>query len=198
MSDAPAFDQYGSLPGHLQNPAKQVMRFTGYFLDMESQEFRWTSYKEAIDNRPDVEMVIEQYDSNRVVSQEQTVEVMVNKIADCMMKIVSVVIDKEVLAGILLDAYTSLAQKEDSGCACYNKDGSDTAFTYRLLLVGVNQNIPDDFHAVVATIKMGADIQDKESWFGLDKSSSQNFSAEVNSMRLAVTKNFVAGPKPPM
>ncbi|CUA67909.1 hypothetical protein RSOLAG22IIIB_07595 [Rhizoctonia solani] len=204
--DKPAFDQYGSLPGHLQNPAKQAMKFCGYFLDVETQHFDWVKFKDAIDMRPDVDMAIEQYDHNTIVQHEETTEIMVSKIADLMMKVASIVIDKVAsividkvaLAEIILNAFTSLAQKEDAGFAWYEKEGSNTAFTYRLLFAVVNPNVPDDFYTLVCTIKLVADFQDKQSWFGLAKSTRKNFSAELNTMRLVVTKDFVAGPRPPM
>ncbi|KAL5639556.1 hypothetical protein ACGC1H_006249 [Rhizoctonia solani] len=155
-------------------------------------------FKDAIDNRPDVSMVIEQYDYNKIVQQENTTEIMVDKIADLLMKVASVLIDKVALAEIVLNAFTSLEQKEDSGFAWYDKEGSNTAFTYRLLFAVVNENVPDDFYCLVTTIKLVADFKDKQSWFGLVKTTRKNFSAELNTMRLACSKDFIAGPKPPM
>ncbi|EUC60562.1 hypothetical protein RSOL_352310 [Rhizoctonia solani AG-3 Rhs1AP] len=198
MSDAPVFDQYGTLPGHLQNPAKQVMKYCGYFLNVETQSFNWQAFKDAIDMRPDVDMVIEQYDYNKIIQQENTVDVMVDKIADLLMKVASVIIDKVALAEIILNAFTSLEQKEDSGFAWYEKEGNNTAFTYRLLFAVVNEHVPDDFYTLVTTIKLVADIKDKQSWFGLVKTTRKNFSAECTTMRLACSKNFIAGPRPPM
>ncbi|KDN40803.1 hypothetical protein RSAG8_07821, partial [Rhizoctonia solani AG-8 WAC10335] len=196
MSDQPTFDQYGTLPSHLQNPAKQAMKFTGFFLVVESQYFDWTKFKGAIDDRPDVNMVIEQFDSNRIVQQENTVTVMVDKIAELLIKVASVLIDKAALAEIVLNAFTGLEQKEDSGFAWYEKEGSNTAFTYRLLFAVVNERVPDDFYTLVTTIRLVADIKDKQSWFGLVKTSRKNFSADLNTMRLAVSKDFIAGPRP--
>ncbi|CUA74229.1 hypothetical protein RSOLAG22IIIB_05457 [Rhizoctonia solani] len=196
--DQPAFDQYGSLPGHLQNPARQTMKFCGYFLDVENQYFDWGRFKRTIDDRPDVDMVIEEYYNNTIVQHEETVEIMVNKIADLLFRIVSVAIDKVALAEIILNAFTSLAEKEDAGFAWYEKEGSNSAFTYRLLFSVVNPQAPDDFYTCVNTIKLVADFQDRQSWFGLVKSTRKNFSAECNTIRLAVTKDFVAGPRPPM
>ncbi|KDN42554.1 hypothetical protein RSAG8_06697, partial [Rhizoctonia solani AG-8 WAC10335] len=198
MSDAPVFDEYGALPGHLQNPAKQVMKFTGFFLIVESQQFNWAAYKAAIDNRPDVNLVIEAYESNKIVQQTNTVSTMVDKIADLLWKVASSGFDKDAMTERVSNAFTSLETQENSGFASWSTEssGSNTAFTYRVLFAVPNKHVDTDFYALVTTIKLVADIYDKSTWWGLSKTSRHNFSAQVDTIRLACSKDFIAGPRP--
>ncbi|CUA67914.1 hypothetical protein RSOLAG22IIIB_07602 [Rhizoctonia solani] len=196
--DKPVFDEYGTLPGHLVNPAKQAMKFTGYFLDVETQRFNWPAYKDAIDSRPDTDMVIEQYENNTIAQQDNTVEIMVEKIGNFFSKIGGAAFDKEAMTERVTNAFTSLKEQEENGFAWYEKVGNNTSFTYRILFAVPNENIKEDFYCLVNTVKLTADILDKSTWFGLVKTSRHNFSAEVDTMKLACNENFQAGPKPPM
>ncbi|KAH7337794.1 delta-endotoxin CytB [Rhizoctonia solani] len=196
--DAPVFDQYGSLPGNLVPPSKQAMKFAGYFLDVGTQQFNWVAYKDAIDNRPDTDMIIEQYENNRIAQQENTVEDMCNKTGDFLAKVGGPVFDKDAMVERVTNAFTGLQQQEDSGCAWYQEEGDNTAVTYRIIITVPNKHLPSDFYSLVSTIKLRGDLSSKSAWFGLDRSSRHNFSAEVDVMKLAVNENFVAGPKPPM
>ncbi|CCO34669.1 hypothetical protein BN14_08774 [Rhizoctonia solani AG-1 IB] len=197
MLDTAVFDEYGSLPGHLVNPAKQVMKFTGYFLDVQTQRFNWSAYKDSIDNRPDTDMVIEQYEDNSIAQQDVSLEVMVDKVGDVLRRVGGVEFDKHAMTEKITDSFTGLQEKEDSGFAHYDKQGGGTAFTYRVMFAVPNPHIPSDFYALVSTVKlMATDINSKEAWFGLDKNSRQNFSAEVDAMKLVCNEDFIAGPRP--
>ncbi|CUA74235.1 hypothetical protein RSOLAG22IIIB_05464 [Rhizoctonia solani] len=196
--DKPVFDEYGTLPGQLIDPAKQVMKFTGYFLDVQSQRFNWSAYKDAIDARPDTNLVIEQYENNTIAQQDNTVEIMVDKIGDFLKRIAGAVFDRDAMVERVTNAFTSLKEQEENGFAWYEKKGNNTSFTYRILFAVPNEHIKEDFYALVSTIKLEADILDKSTWFGLVKTSRHNFSAEVDTMKLACNENFQAGPKPPM
>ncbi|KAF8688573.1 hypothetical protein RHS03_09457, partial [Rhizoctonia solani] len=196
MSDAPVFDQYGTLPGNLVDPAKQVLKFSGYFLNGDTQQLDWVGLKDAIDNRPDTDLVIEQYDNNQLAQQSTSLQNVAEKTADFLGKVGSASFDKYMFSEVLQTGFTSLEEKEDSGFAHYEEEGDKSAFTYRLVFVTPNPDIPSDFYALVVTHKLIADITEKSDWFGLGPDSTQNFSAEVNAMKLACTENFVAGPKP--
>ncbi|CCO36313.1 hypothetical protein RSOLAG1IB_11037 [Rhizoctonia solani AG-1 IB] len=194
---APSFDEYGTLPGNLVNPAKQVKQFSDYFVDPESQQFRWQEFKDSIDNRPDTDMVIEQYDNNTIVQQDVALEEVIEKVGDLLGKIAGAFFDKDAIIETLVNSFTGLKEKEDSGVAHYDEQGGGTAFTYRVLFKVPNEHIPTDFYALVSTVKLAAaDIDSKESWFGLVKDSRQGFSAEVEAMKLACNENFQAGTQP--
>ncbi|EUC60556.1 hypothetical protein RSOL_352250 [Rhizoctonia solani AG-3 Rhs1AP] len=198
--DKPVFDEYGTLPGNLQTPAKLVMKYTGWFLDVKTQVFNWAAYKDAIDNRPDVDLVIEQYDSNKIVQQDNTVDIMVNKIGDLIAKVAGGVFDKGAMTERVKNAFTSLETQENNGFASWSSEssGNNTAFTYRILFAVPNAHVPTDFYACVSTVKLVADIYEKKTWWGLQKTSRHNFSAQVDTMKLACSQNFQPGPRPPM
>ncbi|EUC60563.1 hypothetical protein RSOL_352320, partial [Rhizoctonia solani AG-3 Rhs1AP] len=197
MSDAPVFDEYGTLPGHLVDPAKQVMKFTGYFLVVTTQYFDWDKYKTAIDNRPDYNLIIEAYESQNITQQNNTVSTMVDRIGDVLYRVAgSSGFDRDAMTERVKIAFTSLETQESSGFAYWERSGSNSAFTYRILFAVPNRYVDTDFYSLVTTVKLTADIYEKSTWFGLSRESRHNFSAQVNTMRLACSKDFVAGPRP--
>ncbi|KAF8752278.1 hypothetical protein RHS01_07742 [Rhizoctonia solani] len=179
-SDAQVFDEFGTLPGHLLNSGQQALKFFGYFLNGNTQQLNWARLKDAIDDRPDTDMVIEQYENNQLAQESTSLQTVAEKTAQFLGKVGSGLFDKDSLSDIIQAGFTRLEQKEDSGFAHYEKEGDKSAFTYRLVFAVPNPHIP------------------KSDWFGLGPDSTQNFSAEVNAMKLACNENFVAGPKPPM
>ncbi|CAE6353097.1 unnamed protein product [Rhizoctonia solani] len=197
MSDAqPTFDQYGALPGHLVNAAKQVVKFIGYFLDEESQKFDWSKFRGAINNRPDDNMAIEHFDHVEIVQNENALKVVVDQISTLLMKVAPANIDQKGLAEIVLNAFTGLKGKEQSGFANYEKERDNSGFTYRFLFALPDANMPNYFYALVTTVKLVSDIQEKSAWFELGKDSRQNFSAKLDTIRLACCNDFIASPKP--
>ncbi|KAF8685071.1 hypothetical protein RHS04_00809 [Rhizoctonia solani] len=198
MSDAPVFDEFSTLPGHLFNSGKQALKFFGYFLNGNTQQLDWVKLKDAVDSRPDTDMVIEQYENNQLAQESTSLRTVAEKTAQFLGKVGSGSFDKDWLSDIIQAGFTRLEQKEDSGFAHYEKEGDKSAFTYRLVFEAPNPDIPSDFYALVVTHKLIADITEKSDWFGLVPGSTRNFSAEVNVMKLACNQNFVAGPKPPM
>ncbi|CUA67908.1 hypothetical protein RSOLAG22IIIB_07594 [Rhizoctonia solani] len=196
--DKPVFDEYGTLPGHLVNTAKEVMKFTGYFLIVQLQQFDWTKYKAAIDSRPDYSLIIEGYESQSIVQQNNTVSTMIDKIGTVLYIAAGseAGYDRDAMTERVKLAFTSLKIQESSGFAYWERIGSNSAFTYRIIFTIPNRYVHTDFYALVTTVKLTADIYEKSAWFGLSRESRQNFSARVDAMRLACSKDFVAGPRP--
>ncbi|CAE6421363.1 unnamed protein product [Rhizoctonia solani] len=192
------FDEYGSLPGHLVNPAKQVMKFSGYFLNVSTNQFDWVAYKNAIDNRPDYNLIIEAYESQSIAQTNDTVSTMVDRIGQVIYRAAGseTGFDKDAMTERVKYAFTTLQIQEDSGFAYWERSGSNSAFTYRILFATPNKYVDTDFYSLVTTVKLTADIYEKSTWFGLSYTSRHNFSAQIDTIRLACSKDFVAGPRP--
>ncbi|KEP46452.1 hypothetical protein V565_198290 [Rhizoctonia solani 123E] len=205
MSDKPAFDHYSGVSGLnaspanelYASPASELMKFTGYFLDVQTQHFDWQRYQTTIVNRPDKKLVVEEFESADISRQHNIVSAMVDKIGDVLNRVAGsdAGFDRDAMTERVNNAFTSLEIKEDSGFASWERSGSNSAFTYRIIF-DVPSKDTTDLPCLVTTVKLMADIYEKSSWFGLSNTSRYDFSASVDAMRLACSKDFVAGPKP--
>ncbi|CCO33939.1 hypothetical protein RSOLAG1IB_11772 [Rhizoctonia solani AG-1 IB] len=191
---ADAFDKCGTLPGPLIGPGIQAVKFTGYFV-AGGKEFQWVKFRDAIDSRPGVDMVIVKHDQTTIAQQSSTVEDVVQKVAGFLDGTFQAH-DKSVLADKLIESFTGLYFKENLGVAYYEEKGDRTAFNCRILFTIPNVQSFTEFYGLVCTIQLSADIQDKNGWFRLTKTSRQNFSVEINAMKLACNTDFIAGPRP--
>ncbi|CCO34671.1 hypothetical protein BN14_08776 [Rhizoctonia solani AG-1 IB] len=142
-------------------------------------------------------MIIESYDNNGIARQNVTLEVVFNKVGNLLGPTAGVAFDKDAMTEKLINSFTGLQEKEDLGVAHYDEQGGGTVFTYLVLFEVPNPHVPSDFYTLVSTVKlMAADISSKESWFGPEKNNRQDFSAEVEVMKLACNENFQADPWP--
>ncbi|KAL5639570.1 hypothetical protein ACGC1H_006254 [Rhizoctonia solani] len=173
------------------------MKFTGYFLDAQTQHFDWQRYQTTIANRQDKKLVVKEFESADISRQHNLVSAMVDKIGDVLNRVADsdAGFDREAMTERVNNAFTSLEIKEDSGFASWERSGSNSAFTYRIIF-DVPGKDTTDLPSLVTTVKLIADIYEKSSWFGLSNTSRYDFSASVDAMRLTCSKDFVAGPKP--
>ncbi|KDN40802.1 hypothetical protein RSAG8_07820, partial [Rhizoctonia solani AG-8 WAC10335] len=199
--DKPVFDHYSGLTstsGLRASPANELMKFTGYFLDVQTQYFDWRKYQMVIANRPDENLLVDNFESADISRQHNIVSAMVDKIGVVLNRVAGsdAGFDREAMTERVKNAFTSLEIKEESGFASWEKSGSNTAFTYRIIFDVPSQNVKTDICSLVTTVKLMADIYEKSTWFGLSNTSRYEFSASVDAMRLACSKDFVAGPRP--
>lgn len=168
------------------------MRFAGRYLNTKTNEFNWTDFKQAIDDYPDADLTFDKFKNTTINQSVATVETMVQKIAKFLLDTMSAVISEKDLKETIEATFTDLKKKSDEGFGYYKSEGSNSSFTYRIIFSIPNQKIHTDFYSLVTTITLKADISDKSSWFGLNKSSSKNFSAEISALELVVTEGFKA------
>ncbi|KAG8738690.1 hypothetical protein FRC11_001205, partial [Ceratobasidium sp. 423] len=187
-----------TLLGHQISPAKELMKFTGYFLDVGTQYFDWPRYKAAIENRPSYDLLLEASGTTSITQQDNTISFIVDGIGELIYALggSETGFDQEAITERIKNAFTSLKIKEESGFAYWKRSGSNSAFTYRIIFDVPKNNDDTKFHSLVTTIALKADIYEKSTWFGLVNTSRHNFSAQIDAVRLACSKDFVAGPRP--
>uniref|UniRef100_A0A0W0EWG5 Delta-endotoxin CytB n=1 Tax=Moniliophthora roreri TaxID=221103 RepID=A0A0W0EWG5_MONRR len=191
MSDtSTTFNQFSKLPPPLVTTAVQVMNFAGHYVDLkEPKSFQWDKFLDGDD------FTFDKFQSNTINQQTSTVSTMVDKIVDFLRVTLSVVLtsqDIDALKKNVETTFTGLKEAKDNGWADFSKSSSssNTSWQYRVLFAFPNPDLEDWFYSLVTTIKLEADIHDEESWWGLQSSSSHNFSAAIDGMELVVMKGF--------
>ncbi|CUA74236.1 hypothetical protein RSOLAG22IIIB_05465 [Rhizoctonia solani] len=200
--DTPVFDHYSfhaaSTDELAASPASELMKFTGYFLDVRTKHFDWQRYRAAIADRPHEMLRSQKFESADIFRQNNVVSFIVNSIGDILHRVSGsdAGFDRDVMTARVENAFTSLEIKEESGFASWEMTGTNSAFTYRIMFDVPSNDATADICSLVTTVRIIADIYEKETWFGLESTSRHEFSADVTAIRLACSKDFIAGPKP--
>ncbi len=89
--------------------------------------------------------------------------------------------------------FTHLKEKKEKGVANFywstNRGTRRSFWGCRLCFALPNEYLRNYFCRIVTTIKLEANIEDEESWV-LQGSTTNNFSATVDSLRVYVSKDF--------
>ena len=154
--------------------------------------FDWPGFKSAIDSYKGDDLSFDKFKVTTIARSEATVSIMVNKIAQFLLDALSVVIDKTELSATIEATFTNLKSASFNGWANFSKSNNsqNSSWEYRVLFSVPNPDLPNWFYSLVTTIKLEADIQEEESWWGLVSSSSHNFSADISAMELIVQEGF--------
>ncbi|KAG9092243.1 hypothetical protein FRC06_000183 [Ceratobasidium sp. 370] len=184
------FHQYGSLPPQLQTPAKRVMKFVQYFLGEEGS-FDWEAFKNAVGNLPGTQVVLEAYERNNIVQSKVAVTKMVDKITEALLQVSSFQeTDRSALKTLVKNTFTNIQTSKESEFGHWSSEGNNRAFTYRIMFAVPNRLVEADFYALIGTIKLEANIREEFEWSKLKRSSKKHFSAQIDTARLACTKDF--------
>ncbi|KAF9256868.1 delta-endotoxin CytB [Marasmius fiardii PR-910] len=188
------FDEFSKLPGHLVPTSLQVAKFASHYLDLNPpKSFQWPKFQEAVASYRGDDLALIKYDNNTIYQQERTVEIMVDKIVDFLKLALGVVLSAADIAALtqtILTTFTNLKVAESKNFADFTKTATNSSWQYRIQFAFPNPDLPDYFYSLVTTIKLQAAVHEETWWFGLKKETSSNFSAEIDSMRLAVQKGF--------
>jgi len=116
---------------------------------------------------------------------------MVDAIVGYLYRAYSVYLDVKEVTATVLATFTHLKTASSSGWADFSKSIHETnsSYEYRVLF-DVRSNFPDTFWSIVTTIKLTADIETESAWWGLESSSTQKFSAEIETAQLFIRKGF--------
>jgi hypothetical protein len=170
------------------------MKFAGHFVDLgEKKDFKWKEFHEAIDNYTGDELTFDKFQENHINQSQSTVDTMVEKITGFLMASLKVVLTEEEKTALRKNVETTFLDIKtisQTGFSSWSSHGSNSSWEYRLLFAFSDKRAPDDFYALVTTLRLTADISNEASWFGLSKSSSNNFGCDISAMRLVVTKGF--------
>ncbi|KAF9256852.1 delta-endotoxin CytB [Marasmius fiardii PR-910] len=188
------FDEFSKLPGPLVPTSLQVAKFASHYLDLNPpKSFKWPEFQQAVASYTGDDLALIKYDNNTIYQQERTVEIMVDKIVDFLKLALGVVLSAADIAALtqtILTTFTNLKVAESKNFADFTKTATNSSWQYRIQFAFPNPDLPDYFYSLVTTIKLQAEVHEETWWFQLVKETSSNFSAEIDSMRLAVQKGF--------
>ncbi|KAF9052236.1 volvatoxin A2 precursor [Hymenopellis radicata] len=194
-----SFNEFSKLPENLVPTSVQVMKFCGHYVRLENAEdkkwFDWEGFKNAIDDYKGVDLTFDKFNSNRINQQTATVKTMVDKIVAFLRDALSVELDSKdvpALKANIETTFTNLKAAKDNGWADFSKssDSENSSWEYRVLFAFPNPDRSTFFYSLVTTIKLEADIKEESSWWGLQSSTSKNFSSSIDAMELVVKKGF--------
>jgi len=196
MSSEDRFDDYDKLPANLVPTSKQVMKFSGRYLDTDTNKFDWTNFKKAIDNYSGEDLTFDLYKNTTINQSSATVKVMTDKIVAFLRDALRVLIDATELAATIEATFLNLKEASEKGWANFSSSSSsqNSSYTYRVQFSFPNPNLPSDFYSLVSTIKLEANIKEESGWWGLTSSTEKNFAAIIDGLRLVVTEGFKAPP----
>ncbi|KAF9258004.1 delta-endotoxin CytB [Marasmius fiardii PR-910] len=190
----PRFEEFSKLPESLIPTALQVARFAQHYIEFGSSVFfKWSEFKEAVNNYPGDDLEYDGFSNNRINQQGQTVEALVDKIVDYTRVVLNVNLtatDIAELTRIILNMLTNLEGAQKNNLAHFNNTGTDPHWLYKILFAFPNPDLPDYFYSLVMTIKLQKAVGDEAWWFRLAKETKGDISADIDAMRLIVKKGF--------
>ncbi len=160
----------------------------------------WKDFIDRINNYKGDDFSFDKVNENTINTQVQKAEVMVSKIVDFLKVALGVIMsvdDVAALSKTVLNVFTNLQDAEHHDWASWSKtdDKKNSSWEYRLLFAVPMEDSngkpdPDYFYALVTTTTLTSDILEKTEWWGLQKTTTRNFSAQINTVRLIVEKGF--------
>jgi len=207
MCTAEYFQPFDKLPGEFKPTALQVGKFSGRSVvvkkDWKGTQYfalNWEDLTTRINNYQGDDLAFDKLKNDSISTQSQTVQVMVDKIVNFLKDALSIVLDAseiKALAATILTVFTDLKQSESHDWASWRSEEhqNNSSWEYRLLysvpMKDSHDKIdPDYFYTLVTTTTLTADITTKSEWWGLEKTTTKNFSADITAMELIVKKGF--------
>ena len=195
---ATEFDAFSKLPADLVPTSFQVMKFAGKYLKVEGDGkrwFDWAGFNSAVGNYQGDDLTLDKFKNTTIAQSNNTVDTIVNKIVDFLIKALSIALNPTSIAAIAATieaTYTNLKEESSEGFLDFNKssDGHNSSWEYRIQFAFPDENLPEYFYSLVTTILLVADIKEESGWWGLTSSTSKNFSATIDAMELVVKKGF--------
>ncbi|CAE7225845.1 unnamed protein product [Rhizoctonia solani] len=204
-----SFDLISTLSPHFQSVAGEIIKFASPHVKPTPEghkDFNWTTFKDAIDRLPGVEMVIEGFNS------PQTAKVAFNDLpsrcADSLIKPLSMPIDQQTLIEGLKKGFTDLKSGKEHGWADFRQISAGEpskipffppkvpptyGWEYRTFVLADNRSRDSDVVAMVATFLLGSSkLAKEEDWYQLDPDSSEEITLDLKSMKLGVEQGFTA------
>ncbi|SJL16098.1 uncharacterized protein ARMOST_19616 [Armillaria ostoyae] len=192
-----AIDQFSKLPESLVPASVKFMKFPGRYVKFDDttgkKHFDWKEFKAAIDRYPALDLANFLFRSTVISQTDVTVSVMAKKIAAFLDDTLRVGVDLHELETTIEATFTHLKEKKEKGVVDFypsTEEGTRrSSWECRLWFALPNEYLRNYFSCMVTTIKLEANIEDEESWV-LHGSTTNNFSATVDSLKVYVSKDF--------
>lgn len=190
------FETLSKLPPSLIPASLEVVKFSGACVKLDSGEnkrqFHWFEFKDSIDSYPGIDIMLDKFESTTISPTGSTVAARAEKVAQFLTHAINTHIDQTELTAVIENTFTNLEAKSSDGFLDFSQSGNgqNSSWEYRLQLAFPNPNIPSSFYSTVTTIKLEANWSNKSDWRALDRSSTKDFSATIDAMRLVVEDGF--------
>ncbi|KAK0443775.1 delta-endotoxin CytB [Armillaria borealis] len=192
-----AFDRFSKLHESLVPASVNFMKFPGRYVKFDDttgkKHFDWKDFRAAIDRYPALDLANFLFRSSVISQADVTVSVMSKKIATFLDDALQAGVDLHELETTVEATFTHLNEKKEKGVADFypsTEEGTRrSSWECRLWFALPNEYLRNYFCCMVTTIKLEANIEDEESWV-LQGSTTKNFSATVDSLKVYVSKDF--------
>ncbi|GAB1525835.1 hypothetical protein RhiTH_009001 [Rhizoctonia solani] len=194
------FDEFSLLPGDpkLRQGAARVGKYVQRFAKPSGDDtrFEWDKFKQNLDDRPDADIFADDINHQHIVQQQNTAGVMVDKIIDFMIKVSRIAITEDYKLALTARVKATFIEEKPNHVEgglfnFYQEDnGNSVSFSYRLLFHVPDPNSKDYFQTLVSTITLKAKTHSKKTWWGLSHDSSNEYSADVDCMKLNCSTSF--------
>ncbi|PBK70712.1 delta-endotoxin CytB [Armillaria solidipes] len=171
------------------------MKFPGRYMKFDdtndNKHFDWKDFKAAIDRYPALDLANFLFRSTVISQADATVSVMAKKIATFLDDALRAGVDLHELETNIEATFTHLNEKREKEVADFypSTEEGRSSWECRLWFALPNEYLRNYFSCMVTTIKLEANIEDEESWV-LQGSTTQDFSATVDSLKVYVSKDF--------
>lgn len=200
--DIVVFQSANLLPAHFKPASREVSKLSSQFVLIENdkREFHWRLFSNTINQYQASELTQSKFKSAKIKRGDATVEVMSSRVIDFFTSVLSVRVDDEMeknIYGTIRETFSDLQGQRTKNFASFSNSsvGNNVSWEYRLLYAVAMSDCDDYFYAIVMTVRVEANVEDRESWWGLVHSSSKDFSATIDTMELEVAKNFKYQPE---
>lgn len=189
-----AFDPFSNLPKSFVPASVKFKKFPGRYVKFDGttgkKNFDWKDFRAAIDRYQAVDLASSLFRSTVIPQANVTVSAMAKKIATFLDDALQAGVGLHELETTIEATFTHLKEKKRKGVAdfCPSTEGR-SSWECRLWFALPNEYLRNYFCCMVTTIRLEADIEDEESWV-LQSSTTRNFSAGVDSMKVYVSKDF--------
>lgn len=162
-------------------------------LDGEKSLVDWPGLSKAVKDYKGDDLALDRYEHASINQKEQTVDKLVKSIVKYLSGAFSASYEEDALHAIIEATFTNLKEKKtESDFLSFGKTGgeSNSAFQYRVIFAAPMENSTSYFYALVTTIKITADVSNESIFWGLKKTSTTNFGADIDGMELIVQKDY--------
>ncbi|CAE7140074.1 unnamed protein product [Rhizoctonia solani] len=191
-----------TLPPNLQPVTNELIKFVSPHVkpaDNGQNFFDWPGFKNAMDNYPGVDIVIEGF--NTPNTSKSPFKDLPSQIAASLIGTLNMPISDEVLIPALKATFDDLQSAKDNGTASFKqispgKPGFPPVpavhgWEIRALLLAENVSRTADFAGQVSTVQIASSkLSKEEDWYQLDEQSTQEITVDLVMMKLGVSPEF--------
>ncbi|KAF5228876.1 hypothetical protein FAUST_10778 [Fusarium austroamericanum] len=197
------FETVSDLPPSLDAAASRMVQYAGTSVKLEADEetnqdkrrFDWVSFKNCLDTYGGIDITFVSYKEFTISRSEIDLSTMVQRIVESFIGNFQIFNHENVttlLHNTIEKTFTNLEEESSNEFVDFSKSpgGQGSFWEYRVHIAVPNPSSPNSFHSLITTIKLEADVSEMSDWWGLTGSSTKNFSATLNGMKVEVEEGF--------